>query len=71
MRLLNGWKSQLSQIYGGPMYVLHLKFLSLPLQVKGFHLAALVQQSLFYLCASKPLKLLLGYISRELIETLK
>lgn len=50
---------------------LHLKFLSPPLQVKGFHLAVLVQQSLFYLCASKPLKLLLGYISRELIETLK
>lgn len=25
----------------------------------------------FYLCASKPLKILLGYISRELIETLK
>lgn len=55
----------------GPCVQLHLKFLSPPLQVKGFHSAVLVQQSLFYLCASKPLKLLLGYISRELIETLK
>jgi len=55
----------------GPCVRLHLKFLSPPPQVKGFHLAVLVQQSLFYLCASKPLKFLLGYISRELIETLK
>lgn len=40
-------------------------------QVKDFHLAMLVQQRLFYLCVSRPLKILLGHISRELIETLK
>lgn len=48
-----------------------LKLLSPLLQVQDFHLAALVQQRLFYLCVSKPLKILLGHISGELIETLK
>ena len=48
-----------------------LKLLSPRLQVKDFHLAVLVLQRLFYLCVSEPLKILLGYISGELIETLK
>lgn len=46
-------------------------FITAAAPVKGFHLAVLVQQRLFYLCVSKPLKILLGHISRELIETLK
>lgn len=41
------------------------------LQVKDFHLAVLVLQRLFYLCVSEPLKILLGHISGELIETLR
>lgn len=46
-------------------------FITTATPVEGFHLAVLVQQRLFYLCVSKPLKILLGHISRELIETLK
>lgn len=63
--------SSLSQVLGWLIGEQGLKLLSPGPQVKGFHLAGLVQQRLFYLCVSKPLKILLGHISGELIETLK
>lgn len=63
--------SSLSQVFGWLIGEQGLKLLSPRPQVKGFHLAVLVQQRLFYLCVSKPLKILLGHISGELIETLK
>lgn len=63
--------SKLSQAFGRLLGKRSLKLLSSRLQVKDFHLAVLVQQRLFYLCVSKPLKILLGHISGELIETLK
>lgn len=62
---------ELQALFGWLIGKRGLKLLSPRLQVKDFHLAVLVQQRLFYLCVSKPLKILLGHISGELIETLK
>lgn len=62
---------ELQALFGWLIGKRGLKLLSPRLQVKDFHLAVLVQRRLFYLCVSKPLKILLGHISGELIETLK
>lgn len=62
---------ELQALFGWLIGKRGLKLSSPRLQVKDFHLAVLVQQRLFYLCVSKPLKILLGHISGELIETLK
>lgn len=66
-----GLRAPGSRGFGGLIGKWDLEPSSPLLQVKDFHLAVLVQQRLFYLCVSKPLKILSGHISGELIETLK